>query len=85
VYPVVVDQVCHDWELDPPGETDGPTGSVRPVPANGLPRPHLVEAPFVLDRCPGTVDLTTAPAPVSMGHPGHGRPHRPEGQPATTS
>jgi hypothetical protein len=84
VFPVVVDQVCHDWELDPPGPIDGPTGSVRPVPAHGLPRPHLVEAPFVVDRCPGTVDLTAAGAPASTGHPGHGRPPR-EGQPATTS
>jgi hypothetical protein len=82
VHPVVVDQVCHDWELDPPGATDGPAGSVRPVPAQGLPRPHLVEAPFVVDRCPGAIDLTTAGALASTRHD-HGRP--PPGQPATTS
>jgi hypothetical protein len=84
VYPVVVDQVCHDWELDPPDQADGPTGSVRPVPARGLPRPHLVEAPVVLDRCPGTVDLTTAGAAGSAGRGENGRPP-PSGQPATTS
>ena len=72
VYPVVVDQVCHDWELDPPGQVGGAAGSVRPVPARGMPRPHLVESPFVLERCPVEVDLTTAGAPGATGHAGNG-------------
>ncbi len=76
VYPVVVDQVCHDWELDPPGAVDGPPGSVRPVPVGGLPRPHLVEAPVVIDRSPVTVDLTEARGPGATAVPA---------QPATTS
>ncbi|HYY12182.1 MAG TPA: hypothetical protein VE781_14695 [Kineosporiaceae bacterium] len=72
VYPVVVDRVCHDWELDPPGGLDGPAGSVRPVPAKGLPRPHLVEPPIVLDRDPGAPRTTPAQGAAA-------------GQPATTS
>jgi hypothetical protein len=84
VYPVVVDEVCHDWELDPPGRTEGPAGSVRPVPARGLPRPYLVEAPFVVYRCPGPVDLTTAAVPGSA-RPGENGQPRPASQPATTS
>jgi hypothetical protein len=84
VYPVVVDKVCHDWELDPPGRADGPTGSVRPVPAGGFPRPHLVEAPIVVDRSPATVDLTAAAAPGSARSGGNGRPPQ-ASQPATTS
>jgi hypothetical protein len=84
VYPVVVDKVCHDWELDPPGQAEGPTGSVRPVPATGLPRPHLVEAPFVVDRCPATVDLSSVGAadPTRQGE--QDQPPQPS-QPATTS
>jgi hypothetical protein len=85
VYPVVVDQVCHDWELDPPGAVDGPAGSVRPVPAHGLPRPHLVEPPIVIDRCPVSVDLTTAGRRAdSVGSAEPGQPPQPS-QPATTS
>ena len=49
LYPVVVDDVCHDWELDPPGDL-GPAGSARPVPAGPFPRPHLIEPPVVIDR-----------------------------------
>jgi hypothetical protein len=46
VYPVVVDEVCRDWDL-----VDGDTPGVsRPVPSGGLPRPHLAEAPVVIDR-----------------------------------
>src|SRR4051794_16483500 len=76
VYPVVVDKVCHDWELDPPGVVDGPPGSVRPVPVGGVPRPHLVEAPVVIDRCPVSVDLTSAEGQGTTAVPA---------QPATTS
>src|SRR3954452_20504442 len=82
--PVVVDRVCHDWELDPPGQVDGPAGSVRPVPARGLSRPHLVEAPFVVDRCPGSVDLTTA-AVGDATRPGENGRSSGASQPATTS
>jgi hypothetical protein len=83
VYPVVVDEVCHDWELDPPGRADGRAGSVRPVPAQGLPRPHLIEAPFVLDRRPGSVDLTTVGAGSARQGENGRQPQA--GQPATTS
>jgi hypothetical protein len=48
LYPVVVDDVCRDWDL-----VDGPTpGSKRPVPAQGLPQAHLIEEPVVIDRAP---------------------------------
>jgi hypothetical protein len=58
LYPVVVDEVCHDWELDPPGDA-GPAGSARPVPAGPFPRAHLVEPPVVIDR-------TAPPAPSEV-------------------
>ena len=76
LHPVVVDQVCHDWELDPPGDGEGPAGSVRPVPVGGLPRPHLVEAPVVIDRSPAP-----APGPVVLVDVTEGEAV----QPATTS
>jgi hypothetical protein len=76
LHPVVVDRVCHDWELDPPGDGDGPAGSVRPVPVGGLPRPHLVEAPVVIDRSPGGVPVPVPVVDVTEGEPA---------QPATTS
>jgi hypothetical protein len=83
-YPIVVDHVCHDWELDPPGQVDGPAGSVRPLPARERSRPHLVEAPFVVDRCPAQVDLTAAGARGATRPGEDGR--TPEvTQPATTS
>jgi hypothetical protein len=40
VYPIALDQVCHDWRLD----------GVRPAPASGLPVPHLIEPPFRVAR-----------------------------------
>lgn len=50
VYPVVVERVCHDWELqDAPGR---PPGTVRPVPAGGLPVPVLAEPPVRIVRDP---------------------------------
>lgn len=46
LYPVVVDRVCHDWEL-----TDGDDpATARPVPAGEPPRPYLAEPPIVIDR-----------------------------------
>ena len=42
LYPLVVDEVCHDWKLD-----TGPLGT-RPVPATRLPVPRLLEAPVVI-------------------------------------
>ena len=54
VYPIVIDQVCHDWLLD----------GTRPVPVAGLPVPRLVEPPFRVAR---TVAVPTAPDPTSPG------------------
>ncbi len=51
VYPVAVDDVCHDWVID--GPAGGAAGSARPVPAGAFPRPHLIEQPVVVDRDPG--------------------------------
>jgi hypothetical protein len=42
LYPLVVDEVCHDWE-----PKSGPLGT-RPVPVAGLPVPRLLEAPIVI-------------------------------------
>ena len=58
LYPVVVEQVCHDWELqDAPGYR---TGAVRPVPVGGLPTPVLAEPPvrIVRDPAPGGPAVT---------------------------
>ncbi|HET7326248.1 MAG TPA: metallophosphoesterase [Nocardioidaceae bacterium] len=44
VYPLVLDKVCHDWDL-----VDDPAGGKRPVPAAPL-RQRLVEPPFVVAR-----------------------------------
>jgi hypothetical protein len=46
LHPLVVDEVCHDWTLE-----SGPFGT-RPVPANGLPVPRLLEAPVVIAPTP---------------------------------
>ena len=42
LYPLVVDEVCHDWKLD-----TSPLGT-RPVPEAGLPVPRLLEVPVVI-------------------------------------
>jgi Calcineurin-like phosphoesterase len=47
LHPLVVDEVCHDWEL-----ADDPTVGIRPVPAAGLPVPRLLEAPVVIAPTP---------------------------------
>jgi hypothetical protein len=46
LHPVVVDQVCRDWEVVGGQEP----GSARPVPAGEQATPYLVEAPIVIDR-----------------------------------
>jgi hypothetical protein len=45
VYPVAVDRICRDWDLE---RTDG--GGVRPVPAGGLPSLRLFEPPVTIAR-----------------------------------
>jgi hypothetical protein len=52
IYPVVVDAVCHDWDLaDAPTAVPGGPSRRRPVPAAGSePRPRLVEDPVVVAR-----------------------------------
>jgi hypothetical protein len=60
VYPVTVDEVCHDWALD--GPLHGPAGSVRPVPAGAFPRAHLIEPPVVVDRVPAAAMPAAAPS-----------------------
>lgn len=52
VHPIVVDTVCHDWDVVP----DREPGSLRPVPAGELPHPYLVEAPIVVDREPSPAE-----------------------------
>jgi hypothetical protein len=66
VYPVVFDQVCHDWDLAPARAA----GGVRPVPAGDPPVARLAEAPIVVARTSGavphrTIDVTDAGTPVS--------------------
>jgi hypothetical protein len=90
LHPVVVDRVCHDWQLDPPGDGHGPAGSVRPVPVGELPRPYLVEPPVVIDRSPGLAPPTSprGAAPAEAAAPAEGAvPGEPAvpAQPATTS
>jgi hypothetical protein len=45
VFPVAVDRVCRDWELE--GTDDG---GVRPVPVGGLPPLRLFEAPVTISK-----------------------------------
>jgi hypothetical protein len=47
LFPVVLDQVCRDWEVV--GGTE--PGTARPVPSKALPRPQLAEDPIIVDRC----------------------------------
>jgi hypothetical protein len=64
LHPLVVDEVCHDWELE---TSDLGT---RPVPANGLPVPRLLEAPVVIAPTPRAVvaePIVVEPAGVQPG------------------
>jgi hypothetical protein len=45
IYPLVIDEICHEWEL-----VNDPAGGKRPVPASPLPSPRLVESPLVVAR-----------------------------------
>jgi len=47
LHPLVVDEVCHEWTLQP-----CPTLGMRPVPASTLPVPRLLEAPVVIAPTP---------------------------------
>jgi hypothetical protein len=66
VYPLVLDRVCHDWDLTPARVA----GGVRPMPADGLPEVRLAEAPIIVTRNPGvtdvrTIDITDPATPVA--------------------
>jgi hypothetical protein len=55
VYPVLVERVCHDWDLEQIAPVPPATvGRVRPVPAAGSPSrrpaPRLIEEPVVVVR-----------------------------------
>ena len=74
LFPLVVDEVCHDWAVDPDPRTHPEATSRRPVPARALPVPRLLEDPIEIDpataaaarrtgsRVPGP-DTTAAPRP----------------------
>ena len=47
LHPLVVDEVCHEWTLQP-----CPTGGTRPVSAAALPVPRLLEPPIVIAPTP---------------------------------
>ena len=49
LHPLVVDEVCHEWTVQP-----CPTLGMRPVPASTLPVPLLLEAPVVIAPTPRT-------------------------------
>jgi hypothetical protein len=65
LHPLVVDEVCHDWEL-----ADDPTLGTRPVPAAGLPVPRLLEVPVVIAPTPRpavSAPIVAEPAGVQVG------------------
>lgn len=65
LHPLVVDEVCHDWDVVP-----DPILGTRPVPAGGLPRPRLLEAPVVIAPTPHPVaaePIAVEPAGVQPG------------------
>lgn len=45
LYPILIDKVCHDWALAPDAD-----GRKRPVPAEPLRRPRLIEPPILVGR-----------------------------------
>ena len=49
LFPLVVDEVCHDWAVDPDPRTHPDATSRRPVPARALPVPRLLEDPIEID------------------------------------
>jgi hypothetical protein len=64
LYPLVVDEVCHDWKLD-----TSPLGT-RPVPATQLPVPRLLEAPVVIAptlRSVAAEPIVVEPAGIQPG------------------
>jgi hypothetical protein len=64
VYPVVVDEVCRDWNLASGGEG----GVLRPVPARPV-RPRLLEPPVVVERAAAVAGLGPVGSPMT-GEPG---------------
>jgi hypothetical protein len=85
LYPIVVDTVCHDWRLDPPGRIDGPPGSERPEFAGPPPRPHLIEPPVVVNREPAPGRERPLPEPSKESAEPDQVAGSSTGQPATTS
>jgi hypothetical protein len=59
LYPLVVDRICRDWDLELL-----PGGTVRPVPADGAIAVRLAEAPITISRKGfsrvATADLSTS-------------------------
>jgi hypothetical protein len=73
IYPVLLEQVCHDWRLEEAGVVAA--GSLirrRPVPATDSSlRPRLIEAPVTVVRQPGRGDDVVA-LPAAPGAAGSG-------------
>jgi hypothetical protein len=61
LYPLVVDAVCHEWELDPDPRTEPGARPRRPVPAGPLPVPRLLEDPVVIAPTRPRVDHAAPP------------------------
>jgi hypothetical protein len=73
IYPVLLEQVCHDWRLEDAGVVAA--GSLirrRPVPASDSTlRPRLIEEPVTVIRQPGRGDAAVA-VPAAPGSAGSG-------------
>ena len=79
LFPLVVDEVCHDWAVDPDPRTHPEATSRRPVPARVLPVPRLLEDPI-------EIDPTTAAAAARVPVPGStAAPRPPEQQDRSTT
>jgi hypothetical protein len=48
LHPIVIEKVCHDWELKDVGD-----GMARPLPADPLPAARLIEPPVTIARTVG--------------------------------